>query len=76
MITHYWQKRSVIFPIKERNLLGRMATAGLIETDRENVSGREKTLFSRKSSVEGHTRMMVLHTEAAKDYLRRENNDF
>lgn len=76
MITHYWQKRGVIFPIKERNLYGRMATAGLIETDRENVSGREKTLYSRKSSVEGHPRMMVLNVETAKDYLHQENNEF
>ena len=75
-ITQYWKKRGVIFPIKERNLYGRMEAAGLIETDREIVSGREKKLYSRKSSVAGHTRMMVLNAETAKDYLRKENSEY
>lgn len=75
-ITQYWKKRGVIFPIKERNLYGRMEAAGLIETDREIVSGKEKRLYSRKSSVAGHPRMMVLNAEAAKDYLRKENNEY
>ncbi|MBQ3194781.1 MAG: hypothetical protein IJB59_14565 [Oscillospiraceae bacterium] len=71
-VTQYWNRMGVMFPLKERNILSMMADNGIIEIDYEKT----KKLYSRKSSVEGQPRMMVMNVANAQEYLRQELGEF
>lgn len=69
LVVKYWREFGVEFPLqlgKVNELLGHHS---LIQTDSENLNDRVKTLYTRKSSVAGRPRMMVLNISAVQKYL-------
>jgi len=69
----YWKGLGHIFPLRENETRKLLAANDLLEIEQETTAnGREKTLYTRKSSLPNRDRMLVLRLDIARDHLERE----
>ena len=69
----YWKGLGHIFPLRETEIRKLLAVNNLLEIERENTAdGREKILYTRKTSLPYRPRMLVLRIAAAQEHLERE----
>lgn len=73
-VLHYWDEQRERFPLKEGKVHALLAQSEVINTSQENRSGKIKTLYLVKSSLEGRPRMLVLRVEQARKYIEKSEN--
>lgn len=73
-VLHYWDEQRERFPLKEGKVHALLAQSEVINTSQENRSGKIKTLYLVKSSLEGRPRMLVLCVEQARKYIEKSEN--
>lgn len=70
-IVRYWNEFGVRFPLSVGKIIELLAHHGLIEMDHETRNSKVKILYSKRSSLPGRPRMLVLNAPAAKIYLEK-----
>lgn len=75
-VLQYWRGSGQIFPLRDGDIKKLLAANELIEVDHEVCNGRSKTLYMRKTSLDGRPRMLVLRSDSAQEYLERELKNF
>lgn len=70
-IVRYWNEFGVRFPLSVGKITELLAHHGLIEMDHETRNGKIKILYSKRSSLAGRPRMLVLNAPAAKIYIEK-----
>ena len=72
MVLKFCRANGHSMPLRDRDLHKLLATAGLIEIERGTRDGAERVTYTRRSSVEGRPRMLVVKVTEAKAHLERE----
>lgn len=72
-VTRHWKEQGTIFPLKAENVHALLHQAGLLDVSRENRKGKEQILCTKKSTLEGRPRMLVLRVDQAQEYLENSN---
>ena len=70
----YWKAQGVIFPLKAEKVHALLHQQQLLDVSRENRKGQEKILYTKKSTLEGRPRMLVLRVEQAQTYIEKNEN--
>lgn len=68
-VKQHWKAQGVIFPLKAEKVHALLYQKQLLEVSRENRKGREKILYTKKSTLETRPRMLVLRAEEAQSYI-------
>lgn len=68
-VKQHWKAQGVIFPLKAEKVHALLYQKQLLDVNRENRKGREKVLYTKKSTLEPRSRMLVLRIEQAREYL-------
>lgn len=71
--TRHWKEQGTIFPLKAEKVHALLHQAGLLDVSRENRKGKEQILCTKKSTLEGRPRMLVLRVDQAREYLENLN---
>jgi len=72
-VVRYWREEGTLFPLKAEKVHALLCKEHLIESSKENRKGREKILYTKKSTLEGRPRMLVLRVEQAREYVENAN---
>lgn len=70
-IVRYWNDFGVRFPLSVGKIIELLAHQALIQMDHETRNGKTKILYSKRSSLPGRPRMLVLNAPAARIYLEK-----
>lgn len=72
-VKRYWKSAGQIFPLRDSDIRKQLYAHNLIEVTAEQRNGREKILYTKKSStLPGRPRFLVLRANDAADYLEHE----
>ena len=72
-VKRYWKSAGQIFPLRDSDIRKQLHAHNLIEVTAEQRNGREKILYTKKSStLPGRPRFLVLRANDAADYLEHE----
>lgn len=74
LICQHLRAKGLQFHLQEGAIRKLLHTNGLIEVSQEGSSDRGKIVFTKKASIEGRPRMLVLRTDAARSYMERHMN--
>ena len=76
-VKRYWKSAGQIFPLRDSDIRKQLHVHNLIEVTAEQRNGREKILYTKKSStLPGRPRFLVLRANDAADYLEHEQESF
>lgn len=76
-VKRYWKSAGQIFPLRDSDIRKQLHAHNLIEVTVEQRNGREKILYTKKSStLPGRPRFLVLRANDAADYLEHEQEIF
>ena len=68
-VVRYWKGLDQMFPLRDSDIRKLLAQNGLIEVEHSTRNGEERVSYTRKTTLEGRPRMLVLRVEAARKYL-------
>ena len=71
-IIKYWKSCDRLFPLQDNDVRKLLAQHELIEVEHGSRDGQARVYYTKKTTLEGRPRMLVLRTDAAKAYLERE----
>ena len=71
-VIKYWKGVDQIFPLRDSEVRKLLAQHKLIEVEHGTRGGQERVSYTKKTTLDGRPRMLVLRADAAKDYLDRE----
>lgn len=74
LICQHLRAKGLQFHLQEGAIRKLLHTNGLIEVSQEGSSDRGKIVFTKKASIEGRPRMLVLRTDAARSYMEKHVN--
>ena len=74
LICQHLRAKGLQFQLPEGAIRKLLHANGLIEVSQEGSSDKGKLVFTKKASVEGRPRMLVLRTDAARSYVEHHIN--
>jgi len=75
-VTRWWKGLGQIFPLKDGDIRKLLAQNNLIDVEHgTRKDGTERVTYTRKTTLEGRPRMIVLRAEDARDFLEHQMLD-